>query len=282
MQMRARRQELHALVVDALEKLYPGEIEHHYGELAYHAEWASLTDRAIHYLPLAGQRAKELYQNAQALDYFTRALALIPEADLRSRFDLLLERVEVYNTVGDRVLQLRDVDTLDGLSKQLADDVSIANAQLQRSNYYFITGDYPYSLETAERVIELAGSEHAMITLRAYPYVASSLLRLGKLDEGMKRANDALALAREKGSRKHEAQMLSGMGLIATEQNAPRRASEYLRKSIEIAREISDAAIESSALNNLGNTEAAQGWRANAINSPMLASVNAVTAMGRA
>lgn len=259
MQMRARRQELHALVVDALERLYPDELERHYGELAYHAERAMLTGKAFHYLPLAGRRAREMYQNAQALDCFTRALALIPKEDLRALFDLTLERVEVYNTIGNRASQLKDIEALEELSQQLADNASTANVLLQRSNYCFITGDYPRSLETAERVIELAGSEYALIALRAYPYVASSLLRLGKLEDGMKRAEQALALAREIGSQKHEAQMLSGMGLIATEQNAPLRASEYLRKSIEIAREISDAAIESSSLNNLGNCEAAQG-----------------------
>ncbi len=259
MQMRARRQELHASVVDALERLYVGEIESRYGELAHHAERADLTDKALHYLPLAGTQAMDAYQNAQAVDYFTRALALIPEQETRSRFNLLLKRVEVFHRIGDRKLEIRDIDSFDTYASLLDDHPSTARALLARANYCSATGDYPPAIEIAERVIELMKSQSPNITLEAYSYLASSLFRLGRLEESLTRARAGLFLARQAGAKKNEAQMLSGMGLISIEQNKLFDAISYLEQSIMIARQIPDEVIEISALNNLGNAAASLG-----------------------
>jgi class 3 adenylate cyclase/Tfp pilus assembly protein PilF len=258
MQMRARRQELHASVVDAVEKLYPGEIEQHYGELAYHAERALLLEKALHYLPLAGRQAAAAYQNAQAVDYFTRALALLPQDDLRTRFDLLLERVEVFHRIGDRKLELGDIDMLDSLAMKLSEGLLFSKAFLARSNYCITTGDYPSAMEYSERALALAGSEDRSM-LDAYSYLASSLLRLGRLDDSMKTAFAGLNRAREIGARQNEAHMLNGLGLISIEQNDLPHAMRYLEQSIKLAREISDAVIEFSALSNLGNAAALLG-----------------------
>ena len=46
MQMRARRQELHRLAMNALEKIYANELKFHYAELAYHAKYAELGSMA--------------------------------------------------------------------------------------------------------------------------------------------------------------------------------------------------------------------------------------------
>ena len=258
MQMRARRQELHASVVDALERLYPGEIERHYGELAYHAECASLTARALHYLPLAGGQAAGAYQNSQAVDYFTRALALIPEQELHTRFELLFERTGVFHRIGDRKSELADINALDSLAMKLSDTQLFAKSFLARANYCITTGDYPCAMENSRHALELAHpDDHSM--LDAYSYLASSLLRLGKLDESMKTALAGLDKARQVGARKNEAHMLNGLGLISIEQNNLSQAMQYLEQSINLAREIMDAVVEFSALSNLGNAAALLG-----------------------
>jgi predicted ATPase len=259
MQMLVRRVELHAQAVDSLERLYAGDVERHYGELAYHAERANLTTKAAHYLPLAGRQAMESYQNAQALDYFTRALALLPEQDLRTRFDLLLERVEVYKRTGNRKLQLDDIEILEEIADQLADIPSIAKVLVQRSHYCYTTGDYPRVIEISERVVQLIDTQCLSENLDAYVLWFFSLLRLGKLDLAMQKATEALAIARKDGFRKNQAHILNGMGLIAIEENDLRLATEYLTQAIEIAHDVSDVALETSGLNNLGNVAALLG-----------------------
>ncbi|HVF26556.1 MAG TPA: AAA family ATPase, partial [Anaerolineales bacterium] len=61
MQMRARRQELHRLAMNALEKIYANELKFHYAELAYHAKYAELGSMAQKYYTLAGKSAAESY-----------------------------------------------------------------------------------------------------------------------------------------------------------------------------------------------------------------------------
>ncbi|MGD8858052.1 MAG: AAA family ATPase, partial [Chloroflexota bacterium] len=70
MQIRTRRQALHKLAVEAMERLYADSLDPHFGELAYHAEQARQIDKARHYLELAGDIAKSAYQNSMALDYY--------------------------------------------------------------------------------------------------------------------------------------------------------------------------------------------------------------------
>jgi predicted ATPase len=259
MQTRARRQELHAAVVDSLERLYVNEIEPHYGELAHHAERATLTDKALHYLPLAATQAMDAYQNAKAVDYLSRALSLIPEQELRTRFDLLRKRVEVLHRIGDRKMEIGDIETLDSLASLLGDLPFTARALLARANYCSATGDYTSAIRIAEDVIDLMKASSPEITLEAYSYLASSLFRLGRLDESLAKARSGLVLARQAGARRSEAQMLSGMGLISIEQNKILDAMGYLEQSIKIARQISDEVIEISALNNFGNAAASLG-----------------------
>jgi tetratricopeptide (TPR) repeat protein len=89
--------------------------------------------------------------------------------------------------------------------------------------------------------------------MEAYSLQSASLLRLGKLDGSMRIASEGLQLAQRLGARKNEAGLLSGLGLICIEQNRLAEAMAYLDQAIHVAREISDAIIEFSALNNLGN-----------------------------
>ena len=96
MQMQARRRELHALAVDALEQLY-GEAKNCYAELAHHAKYAEQGSKAQKYYILAGKTAADLYQNQQAIEYYKRAQAFTPLHDLSTQFNILMERVE-YST----------------------------------------------------------------------------------------------------------------------------------------------------------------------------------------
>jgi class 3 adenylate cyclase len=105
MQVQTRRQSLHGSAVDALEKLFGNELDAHYGELAYHSEQAGRDDKALHYSRLAGDAARDAYQNSQAVDYYGRALKLVPDGDLETRWDLLQAREKVEDLLGQRDAQ---------------------------------------------------------------------------------------------------------------------------------------------------------------------------------
>jgi predicted ATPase/class 3 adenylate cyclase len=255
MQMQARRKELHALAVDALEQLY-GDVKNRYAELAHHAKYAELGLKAQKYYMLAGKVAAESYQNHQAIEYYKRALAFTPFNDLKTQFDILIERVELFNRVGNRPAQLKDLGTLEALAVQLDDSEPVAKVLMLRASYCFAIGDYLKTIDFAKQA-EIYSPRLAKLELGLYTQLVWSLalLRLGRLDQSMQRARDTLERQRAAGNRKEEARVLTCMGLIALEQKEPTNAQKYLVESLEIAREGKDLSLQARALNNLGLSE---------------------------
>lgn len=255
MQMRARREELHALAMKALERLHAGEIEGHYDELAYHADRAEDRQKAHAYYSLAAKASAASYGNAHAIECLTRALDFAPEHDLETRFALLADRVELYSRLGDRSRQKQDLEALENLAHQIGDSKHLASVNMLYVQYCFSIGDYPGVLERAVRVVSAPDvMEFPETALGVFAVWCLALLRLGRLDEAMKAASSGVELARETGNRVREGYILNAMGLIALEQRQPTTGKEYFNRALAIARETGDLNLELRCWNNLGNS----------------------------
>lgn len=255
MQLATRQRELHGLAVSSMEQLYADDLDLHYGELAYHAEHANLTQKAQSYLSKAAKVAADVYQNVQAVDYYSRALALTLPDDLQMQFDLLLEQTRVFSRMGDRAAQAHNLNLLDEISNQLHDDHCAAQVLAMRMDYAFTVGDYPETISRAERVVRLAQlTDDAAIALDAYRVWPLALMHQGKLDEANRQAQAGLDLAHSVGKRLEEGNILNSMGLIALEQKNPAAAHSYFEQSLMIARETHNHNAELKSLNNLGNS----------------------------
>src|SRR6185436_17676246 len=200
----------------------------------------------------------DLYQNSQAVDYYTRALAFVDPDDLATQYDLLAERVELYSRMGKRDLQWKDLTALERWAEDLGDNDRIAKTIMLHASYYFATGEYVNAIECARRAevypMSTANSELALYTQLVW---SLALLSLGRLDEALKRAAETLQHYRTAGNRKEQGRALTAMGLIALEQKEPALAEKYLLEGLEIAREVKDPGLEARALNNLAMSEGA-------------------------
>ncbi len=257
MQMLARLQELHALAVETFESLYPDDLRSHYAELAYHADHAGLLAKARHYYTLAGKNSSDLYQNSQAIDYFTRALALTASDGLEAQFSLLLERVDLYNRLADRASQLRDLQALESLAVQLRDIQRQARVNMLLAHYHISVGAYGEVLRYSERVLALTQEAPDMaVLLDTYRVWPLALLRLGRLEEAMEAAMEGRMLARSHGDPVKEGYILNAMGLIAIDQNDPAAGQQYLEQALSLAREAGDRRLEAMTLGNMGTSAA--------------------------
>jgi tetratricopeptide (TPR) repeat protein len=255
MQLLTRQRELHALAVSAIELLYEGELGLHYGELAYHAERANLVEKALLYLPLAGELAANVYQNRQAIDYFSRALAMTSPKDLHAQFNHLMARANLYGLIGDRDSQLKDLEMLERLSQQMDDPALLARAWIMRADYALTISDYQFAIVKARQALDLAQSSGVQdIAFDAYRISPLALLRQGKLDEAMQQSQAGLKLVRSLGMRIEEGKILNSMGLIALEQNEPASAQAHFEEALKIARETANRSLETKSLNNLGTS----------------------------
>jgi predicted ATPase/class 3 adenylate cyclase len=255
MQLQVHRRELHALALKALESLYSGELNFHYPELAYHSEQAALVEKARRYLHRAADSARDAYQNAEALDYYSRTLNLVPVNELREHFVLLVERVMLYRRLGDRNMEAADLDRLEQLAQQLNDEACKARVCMLRGDYVLNTGDFQKSILYAVQALDLALSAgEPEITMGARLIASGAYWRLGKFDEAMHQAQEGFSLAGQLARPSEQGNALNLMGLIALEQREPATARGYFEQALAIARTSSDRALEGKSLNNLGNS----------------------------
>ncbi|MBN2119124.1 MAG: tetratricopeptide repeat protein [Anaerolineales bacterium] len=255
MQMSSRRRELHALAVEALETLFADDLNARYAELAYHSDRAELSSKAQMYYTLAGKASSDLYHNSQAVEYYTRALAHTPPDDLVTQFSILLERAELFNRLGERGSQFRDLESLRRLARQMNDLRRLSKVDMLFAHYHISVSEYPAVVRCSERVMELKHMvEDADIVLDTYRVWPIALLRQGKLEDAMKVAREGRQLAQVCGDLVKEGYILNAMGLIAIEQKDPAIAHDYLEQALSIARQTGDRRLKSRSLNNLGNS----------------------------
>ncbi len=124
--LQRKRRVLHRRVAEAQERLYPEQTEAQLGLLAYHWEQAGDLTRAVDYLQRAGRQAASQYANDEALLFFSRALSLVPNDDDETRYALLLARERVYNLIGDRRAQTKDLESLTALADRAQDTHKMA------------------------------------------------------------------------------------------------------------------------------------------------------------
>jgi tetratricopeptide (TPR) repeat protein len=97
------RERLHQLAAGAISRLYSGDLEAHAGELAYHLSHAGRAgdrDSLVHYLTLAGGRAFDAAAFDDAVGYFEKALASMPNDDQLGRAQLLERLAMALRSVG--------------------------------------------------------------------------------------------------------------------------------------------------------------------------------------
>ncbi|HNT23090.1 MAG TPA: tetratricopeptide repeat protein, partial [Anaerolineales bacterium] len=229
------------------------------GLIADHLEKAGQATQAIPYLRQAGEQARQTFANAEAVAYFTRALALLPSNDAQARCELLLSREQVYDLQGERSAQNQDLHALE----QLAQDLPYAQqAQvcLRHANLAYVTGDYAASTAAAQRALQLAEQAQAsQIKADAYLKLGQSCWRLAQYAEAQQNLAQALRLAQISGASQVEADALRNMGSLAYDQGNYPVAEEYFNRSLTLCQQISDRRSQSSVLNSLGILHRALG-----------------------
>lgn len=71
------RQQLHQIVGETLEQLYPDKLTKLAASLGQHFMNAGELDKAVHYLRLAGDNAKQAYANQEAIQYYQQAVTIL-------------------------------------------------------------------------------------------------------------------------------------------------------------------------------------------------------------
>jgi tetratricopeptide (TPR) repeat protein len=248
----ARRRLLHRRVAAALGAR--GRRELHAAVIAHHLALAGDDTGAAELYRVAGDRARGLYANAEALGHYRAALALgHPDpAALHAGIG------DLETLAGDYAAALASYETAAALAgPELAPELEhrIGALHLRRGDWELAEA----SLATALERLEGAAAARATAdrSLAAH--------RRGLPDDAARLAADALALAEEAGDVRARAQARNVLGILAASRGDDADAVAHLEKSLALARAGGDDEAEAAALNNLALAVAAAGDATRAI-----------------
>ena len=216
-----QRRQLHLVVAEALENLAPEQVE----QLAFHYKRGQNWEKALHYLKIASHRARREYANLAAIGYYSEILICFEhllsgeEKDTvitPEYWDVLLERVRLYNLIGWRDEELEDLGTLGIMAEALNDDYRRALAAQQWGYLYETSGDYDSGLELTERLVELAqkvGDDKLLG--QGYNHWGKLLYLRGEYETAADYLQRALTIAQKHRDQEAEADCLRNRGLVA-------------------------------------------------------------------
>jgi DNA-binding SARP family transcriptional activator len=250
----ARRRLLHRRVAESLAGRMSGHPATNLvdpalaGQVAYHYRNAGLTSPAVAYYQLAGEYARSLYANGEALEHFRSALALGSP-----------ERRRLYRSIGE----------LETMAGQYAAAIhSFMNAAAHSG---------VAELPEIERLLGLVydrlgdweqAGEHFQVALSGLVYAPDERLqarlladwsltchRQGDHTRAHELAQRALTLAEESGDDEAQTQVHNLLGMLARRQQNYDVARQHLSVSCELSERLNHKTAQVAALNNLALVE---------------------------
>lgn len=102
MQLQTRLKQLHRYIAEAIERIYPWQLESRYVDLAFHYEQAGVFDKTCEYLRKAADYARTNYQNQLALEYYEKLLHYLgAKADSAGEIKTHSKRGKLLELVGN-------------------------------------------------------------------------------------------------------------------------------------------------------------------------------------
>ncbi|BCX02256.1 MAG: adenylyl cyclase [Candidatus Roseilinea sp.] len=263
----AQRVALHARVAEYL-ALYvnPDALVGYYGLLAEQFRGAENYPKELFYTLLAAEEARKLYANAEALQRYNRAIALLDRMEAGAtddnrrrairtqRFEVFDGRRRVLLDMGEIEAARADARALLALADAMPDDptwrVDALLAQPEVIAGEAVRDEAAQGLAMAEEALaltrQIGDRRRELQALIAVAQLGSHLRRI----EARAQAEHALVLARELGDLHAEVRLLLGFSHFYGPDDLP-RSEEYLQAALARSEQVNDKAIKIALLGAL-------------------------------
>ena len=185
MQLRARLEQLHLHIAEAIERLYADNLEERFVDLAFHYEQAGVFDKTCEYLRKAADYARSTYQNQQALDYYERLLKKLgSDQDNVDEIRTLLKKGKVLELIGNWEAGQEAYEKALFLSKKSRDVLLLGQANNSLGHLLLLKGEYQQAskyFHTAAGLFESIEDEQGKA--RVYGNLGKLYFRQGNYDE---------------------------------------------------------------------------------------------------
>jgi PAS domain S-box-containing protein len=207
-------------------------------------------------LQVAADRAKDRYENESAVELYTQALALVPDAPAGElagvACDLRSARAGVYRRLGELDAESADLAAAADLASRSGDTTRRVLALADQVEAYALQGkttEEQRALEAAEEAAAESGD--ARLVARASLARAWWAFYTNDYEHMGKSASTALRLCREVGDQAGEADSLRILAAAEWSAGANAAARQHVSEVLAIARSLGDRVREGAGLNML-------------------------------
>lgn len=247
------RRDYHRRAADWLIRAGGDRVEEYADQIAAHYAVAGDARAEAEWQGQAGRQAARRYAATEAIQALSRALELTPPGDFAARYDLLLQRWQVYHLRGDRALEASDLEELSRAAARMDDVGKQAETAANQTRYLMSIGEYDQVVvagEEARAIAEQAGDLHQQA--RVDQYIGNALMFLGNYEAARATLTRGLELARASGARRVQMETVRILGIVAEEQGDFDAQQRYFGDALQLARQAGDRWGERRALNSLG------------------------------
>jgi class 3 adenylate cyclase/tetratricopeptide (TPR) repeat protein len=150
------RRDLHARIVEAIERLYRGRLAERLEQLAHHAVRGEMWDKAAEYARQAGAQAMSRAANREAAGYLEQALSalqhLSPRAETVAKsIDLRFELRDALWSLGQADMVLGHLREAEALAQGAGDQRRLVRATVYLAHYSYTMDDSPRGPEPLRR-----------------------------------------------------------------------------------------------------------------------------------
>jgi class 3 adenylate cyclase/tetratricopeptide (TPR) repeat protein len=202
--LRERRREIHARVLDVIEKRYADRLAEQVERLAYHAVRSELAEKAVHYLRLAAGKAAARSAPADARDLLEQALGIVkslPEARITQEqaFDIIFELRPVLRQLGEGRQMREYLREAEALAEKLQDDLRSGLVYAFNTTLQASLDELDEALVSGSRALEIARRLGDLkLRIVTTSYLGQAHLYRGEYEEVVREAtNNVAALPRE-------------------------------------------------------------------------------------
>jgi class 3 adenylate cyclase/tetratricopeptide (TPR) repeat protein len=262
------RRELHARVAAWVMRESGERNTEFAGLVASHLEEAGRPTEAAEWYGRAGQQARAGYEPAMGIEYFGKALNLLPQGPAEPNAGSA-QRLDWLEGLGESLgAQARFAEALDvfGQMRTLAERLGDALAQTRAWNgLAFLQerrGDNRASIEAAENAETLArslGDDGRRERIRALHFKGWAWYRLAELDAVLALADETLELCQASGDRQGLATSFKLHGVVHLQRGDCRQADRYFEQGLALCRELGDRRNAAAMWNNLGESARLRG-----------------------
>lgn len=254
-----KRKEIHERVGSAIEELYPNRLEEFYGVLAHHYNRADDKEKGLHYLTLAGKKAKEVVATEEALNYFREALKRLdemPETETNEerKIDILFEMENIYDHIGKREEQKKILERIIDSSGVINDERRLSDGYIKQAEFLSVLEEYQKAQEVGESALTLKRKIGDKVgegkALRGMGFIN---WRSGDYENALKYHQEALSVHRELGGGEAEGFELISLGEIHRKLGQYEDALSCLQEALRIYRELGISSGQHVSAFNIGS-----------------------------